>query len=135
MQPETFSLAGKVVHRRAGESVGNIMKGWRADRPEEPSFFRGLRMWASPIAMVDRIVWAWMQEEGARRFEAEVRVVNSLATCWAPASQERNYLQQTVQGAVAAGCTPLLLVTDTGFSQPRKQPRIQSTTDSYGCSS
>ena len=116
VQPETFSLAGKVVHRRAGESVGNIMKSWRAVRLEDPSHFSGLRLWASPTAMVDSIVWAWMQEEEASRFEAEVRVVDALATCWTPASQERNYLQQTVQGAVAAGGAPLLQVTDTSLA-------------------
>jgi hypothetical protein len=96
------------------------MQSWRNVRQEMPGLLAGLRVWQSPTAFVDGVVWAWQQEEESSRFESLVRVVDSLGTCWTPDSQERNFLCQTLQSAVPPGCTALVQVTDTGMAMPAK---------------
>ena len=120
IRAERFQHGDKFTEREAGEKVGSRMAQWRKTRTEHPELFAGIRVWQTPTAFQDGVAWAWQQEEESSRFESQVRIVDALATCWSPESQERNFLSQCVQAAVAPGCTPLCQVTDTGFAQPAK---------------
>ncbi len=120
LQAETFHVGDVVCSRKKGEKAGNIMQSWRQCRAKEPELFRDIKVWQSPTAFVDGVIWAWQQHEESARFESLVRIVDSLATCWSPDSTERNFLCQTVQASVPPGCTPLMQVTDTGFAMPAK---------------
>ena len=116
----SFHWAGKDVHRKKGEKVGNIMESWRKLREEEPAVLGTLKVWQSPTAYVDSIVYSWQQEEEASKFEPLLRLVDSLSTHWTEQAQHRNWLLQTVQASVPAGLTPVAQVTDTAFAQPAK---------------
>ncbi len=120
LQAETFNVGDVVCSRKKGEKVGNIMQSWRKCRATEPELFKNMKVWQSPTAFVDGVIWAWQQKEESSRFESLVRIVDSLATCWSPDSTQRNFLSQTVQAAVPPGCTPLMQVTDNGFAMPAK---------------
>ena len=120
LQSDTFVVAGVEVHREAGQSVGNTMQGWRNLRDSEPGLFEGVRVWQSPTAFADSIIYAWQQADEASRFGNIIRVVDSLRTHWTEQAAERNFLCQAVQACVPPGCTPLCQVTDTGLAQPAK---------------
>ena len=117
---ERFVVGEKLVVREAGSSAGNVMQAWRRLREEEPGLFKGLRVWQSPTAFADSVIFGWQQAEEAQRFECVLRLVDSLGTHWTDRAQEQNYLQQQMQACVPAGCTPLVQPTDTGFAQPAK---------------
>ncbi len=120
LQDEKFQAGDKLYERKQGEKVGSRMQAWRKCRTESPELFANLRVWQTPTAFQDGVAWAWQQQEESARFDSQVRIVDALATCWSPASQERNFLSQCIQAAVAPGCTPLCQVTDTGFAMPAK---------------
>ena len=73
-----------------------------------------------PTAYVASVVYSWMQQEETARFEPLIRVVDSLSTHWCAAALERNWLSQSLQASVPAGCTPIVQPTDTGFAGPAK---------------
>jgi len=120
VQDESFVYCGKPVHRKAGTSAGNTMMKWRQAREQHPELFDGLKVWQSPTAFVDSIVWSWQQREESSRHSQIVRLVDSLRTHWTDQSQHRNFLSQAIQLCVPPGCTPLAQPTDTGFAQPAK---------------
>ena len=109
-------------HHVAGQPVGNIMQSWRKLRADQPDLFAAQRVkvWQSPTAFVDSVIWSWQQREESSRFENLIRQVDSLRTHWSDQSQERNFLSQCIQTCVPPGCTPLGQITDTGFAQPGK---------------
>ncbi len=120
LQDEKFQAGDKYYERKKGEKVGSRMQAWRKCRTESPELFQNIRVWQTPTAFQDGVAWAWQQEEESARFDCQVRIVDALATCWSPGSQERNFLSQCIQASVAPGCTPLCQVTDTGFAMPAK---------------
>ena len=122
LQDHSFAYGGKEVERKVGEKVGAIMGSWRECRKLHPDLFRDrkLKVWQSPTAYVDSIIYSWMQQEEAARFEPLIRVVDSLSTHWCPDALERNWLSQALQASVPAGCTPLVQLTDTAFAGPAK---------------
>ena len=122
LQDHSFAYGGKEVERKVGEKVGPIMGSWRECRKLHPDLFRDrkLKVWQSPTAYVDSIIYSWMQQEEAARFEPLIRVVDSLSTHWCPEALERNWLSQSLQASVPAGCTPLVQLTDTAFAGPAK---------------
>jgi hypothetical protein len=116
-----YTVDGQTVKHEQGESVGNLMSGWREARKKHPGLFtHEVIIWQSPTATVDSIVWSWQQMEEAGRFSCLVRLVDSLRTCWTEQSDKVNFACQTMQGCVPASCTPLVQVTDTGFAMPMK---------------
>ena len=107
--------------RKKGEKVGNIMASWRELRTAHPEMFRkGVKVWQSPSAYVDGVLFAWQQDEEGSNYEPLLRLVDALSTHWSESAQERNFIPQQLQAGVPAGCTPLLQVTDTGMAQPAK---------------
>ena len=122
LQDHSFVYGGKEVERKAGEKVGAIMSSWRECRRAHPDLFRDrkVKVWQSPTAYVDSVVYSWMQQEEAARFEPLIRVVDSLSTHWCADALERNWLSQALQASVPAGCTPLVQLTDTAFAGPAK---------------
>jgi len=120
IETETFQLGDKTVTHQAGDPVGNTMAGWRSLREASPELFQNLRVWQSPTAFVDTVIWSWQQKEEAAGFPNLIRLVDSLRTHWTAEAAERNFLSGTMQSSVPAGCTPLGQVTDTGFAQPGK---------------
>jgi hypothetical protein len=117
---ESFTVNGKLTVRKKGDSAGKVMAGWRALRSEQPELFQNILVWQSPTAFCDSVIWSWQQDEEAARFRNSLRLVDALATHWTLPAQERNWLQQSLQGCIPPGCTPLCQVTDTGLAQPAK---------------
>ena len=122
LQDHSFVYGGKEVERKVGEKVGAIMSSWRECRRAHPDLFRDrkVKVWQSPTAYADSVVYSWMQQEEAARFEPLIRVVDSLSTHWCADALERNWLSQALQASVPAGCTPLVQLTDTAFAGPAK---------------
>ena len=116
----SFEIGGVVTMYKEGQPVGNIMQGWRKLRESDPDLFQRVRVWQSPTAFVDSVIWSWQQAEEAARFENLLRLVDSLGTHWTDQAMERNWLSQTLQACVPPGCTPLGQPTDTGFAMPGK---------------
>ena len=118
----SFDYGGQRVVRKRGEKVGQIMASWRQLRTDAPELFRDRRVkvWQSPTAFVDSVIFSWQQDEESARFEPLIRVVDSLSTHWSQQALERNWLTQTIQGSVPAGCTPLVQITDTAMAMPAK---------------
>ena len=92
-----FVLGKQTVQRKEGQSVGNIMQQWRQARQDSPELFTGadgqpvLRMWQSPSAMVDGVIWQWQQAEESSRYTQAVRQVDALRTCWSQKAEEMNF--------------------------------------------
>ena len=82
IQTEVFHLGGKEITHEAGQSVGNVMQSWRKLRQEAPELFAALRVWQSPNALVDSVIYSWQQAEESARFENLLRLVDSLSTHW-----------------------------------------------------
>ena len=82
LRSHSFCLAGVETVREQGQSVGNIMQAWRKLRAESQELLQGLRIWQSPTAFVDSVIWSWQQEEESGRFENLFRLVDSLSTHW-----------------------------------------------------
>ena len=82
LQTEKFTVAGVETVHEAGQPVGNLMQSWRALRQSQPGAISRLKVWQSPTATVDGVVYSWMQAEEAARFPIMLRVVDSLRTCW-----------------------------------------------------
>ena len=120
IESESFQIGDKVVHRKAGEAVGNTMLSWRQLRQESPELFLKVKVWQTPTAFVDSVVYNWQQKEESGRFQNLLRLVDSLRTHWTDQAAETNFLCQAVQVSVPPGCTPLGQVTDTGFAMPGK---------------
>ena len=100
IQSETFGIAGVVHSHEAGQPVGNAMQAWRKLRQSDPSLLEGFRIWHSPTAFVNSVIYAWQQQEESARFENLLRRLDSLRTHWTDRAQERNFLCQTVQHVV-----------------------------------
>ena len=115
--------------RKKGDPVGNFMPTWRRIRREEPERFKNKRVWQSPTAFVDTVIYSWMQEEEAARFPNLLRLVDSLTTHWTEQAAERNWLCNTMQADVPACCTPLGQITDTGLAMPGKAACRQTHED------
>ena len=128
IQTEEFHLGAKEIVHKAGESVGNVMQSWRKLRQEAPELFAALRVWQSPTAFVDSVIFSWQQEEESARFENLLRLVDSLSTHWSDQVQERNFLQQTVQVSVPPGCTPFGSLQTQASPCQARQPVGKSTT-------
>jgi hypothetical protein len=91
-------------------------------RASQPEVFRqGVKVWQSPTAYIDGVLFAWMQKEEACSFEPLLRLVDVLSTHWSDAAAERGFILQQTQGTVAAGCTSVSRVTDTGMADPGKR--------------
>ena len=120
LQSETFVVGSETVVHKAGDSVGRTMTSWRKLRETHPDLFSQIRIWQSPTAFVDSVIYSWQQAEESARFPNLIRLVDSLRTHWTDEAAERNFLSGCLQASVPAGCTPLGQVTDTGFAQPAK---------------
>ena len=120
LQSEQFTLGDHTVSREAGQSAGNLMAGWRAARASRPELFQSVRVWQSPTAFVDSVIWRWQQELEASEFVSQVRIVGAFRTAWTDQAQEVSWLTNAAQVCVAPGCTPLSQVTDTGLAMPAK---------------
>lgn len=118
----SYEYGGVEVVRKKGEKVGAIMASWRELRQQQPDLFREKQVliWQSPTAYVDSVIYSWQQDEESGRFEPLARLVDALSTHWSQQAQERNFLSQTVQASVPAGCTPLVQLTDTALAAPAK---------------
>jgi len=57
LQPEEFRLGEQPARREAGQSAGSLMAGWRAARASRPELFSHIRVWQSPTAFVDSVIW------------------------------------------------------------------------------
>ena len=68
LQAESFKVGDVEYSRKKGDKVGNIMQSWRQARSTEPELFRNLKVWQSPTAFVDGVIWAWQQHEESSRF-------------------------------------------------------------------
>ena len=120
LQTEKFTVAGVETVHEAGQPVGNLMQSWRALRQSQPGAISRLKVWQSPTATVDGVVYSSMQAEEAARFPMMMPIVDSLRTFWTEQAMMANYAYQCIQACVPASCKPLSQVTDTGFSQPAK---------------
>ena len=80
----------------------------------------GIRIWQSPTAFVDGIIWQWQQKLEAAEFQQMIRVVDCFASGWTDDAHEMNWLTNTLQACVGAGCTPLMQITDTALAKPAK---------------
>jgi hypothetical protein len=117
----TFEYGGVTVERKKGQKVGPIMTQWRSLRQNQPQLFTGeVKIWQSPTAYVDNIIYSWQIAEEQSRFPQTLRLVDSLSTHWSELSQETNWLLQAAQASVPAGMTPVLQLTDTAFAGPAK---------------
>eukprot|EP00435_Cladocopium_sp_Y103_P024504 s1975_g6.t1 len=63
LKDESYSFNGKLYQRKAGESCGKLLSGWRTVRKEHPELFEKLSLMTQPAATVDSIIFAWAQAE------------------------------------------------------------------------
>ena len=80
----------------------------------------GLRIWQSPTAYADAVIYNWQQRLEAAEFRQSVRLIDCFAAGWSDDAHEVNFLCHQLQACIAAGCTPLTQVTDTLFAKPAK---------------
>ena len=55
-----YTVGAVTTQHWNGQSVGNMMVSWRQARQDRPDLFdHRLKVWQSPTATVDVIVWNW----------------------------------------------------------------------------
>ena len=116
IRDEKFIYAGVQTERKAGESVGNLMKGWRKLRSQNPELFEKLTVMQQPAAFVDSIIYVWSSEEMAEKYSQSIWVRDCFAAAFSPAAAAAGSLAQSLPSFVAAKMTPILQLTDSDFS-------------------
>ncbi|CAE7903126.1 unnamed protein product [Symbiodinium microadriaticum] len=98
------------------------MRSWRKLRATQPELFAdgSIRVWSQPAAVVDTVIYRWQLESEAEEHRQAVQLVDMFAAAWIEDSMHAAALLQRAQTGIAAGCTGLTQVTDTGFGQPVK---------------
>ncbi|CAE7348037.1 unnamed protein product, partial [Symbiodinium microadriaticum] len=120
IKSEKFQIGSKLVNRKAGKPVpGSLMRSWRKLRATQPELF-SIRVWSQPAAVVDSVIYRWQLEMEAEEHRQVVQLVDMFAAAWTEDSMHAAALLQRAQTGIAAGCTGLTQVTDTGFGQPAK---------------
>ena len=121
IQSESFVMGETLCEHEAGKSVGRVMSGWRKLRAAQPALFAaGIRVWQSPTAFVDAVIYKWQQDLEASQNSCQIRIVDAFKSASTEQAMEHNWLCNAAQVCVAPGCTPLMQVTDTGLSMPSK---------------
>ncbi|CAE7504265.1 unnamed protein product [Symbiodinium natans] len=123
VKTEKFVVGSKTVHRKAGTPVpGSIMRSWRKLRASKPHLLvdGAVRVWCQPAAVVDSVIYRWQLELEAEEHRQAVQLVDMFAGAWTEESMQAAAVLQRAQTGIAAGCTGLTQVTDTGFAQPAK---------------
>ncbi|CAE7855117.1 unnamed protein product, partial [Symbiodinium necroappetens] len=123
VKSEKFQIGSKLVKRKAGKPVpGSLMRSWRKLRATQPELFAdgSIRVWSQPAAVVDSVIYRWQLEMEAEEHRQAVQLVDMFAAAWTEDSMHAAALLQRAQTGIAAGCTGLTQVTDTGFGQPAK---------------
>ena len=102
--------------------AGSLMRSWRKLRATQPELFAdgSIRVWSQPAAVVDTVIYRWQLESEAEEHRQAVQLVDMFAAAWIEDSMHAAALLQRAQTGIAAGCTGLTQVTDTGFGQPVK---------------
>ena len=78
IQSESFVNADTVCEHEAGKSVGRVMSGWRKLRAAQPALFAaGIRVWQSPTAFVDAVIYKWQQDLEASSNSCQIRIVDA----------------------------------------------------------
>jgi hypothetical protein len=116
LRDESFIYAGQLIERKAGESVGNLMKGWRKLRSQSPELFEKLTVMQQPAAFVDSIIYVWSAEEMAEKYSQSIWNRDCFAAAFSPAAAAAGSLCNSLPAFVAAKMTPVLQLTDTDFS-------------------
>ena len=68
IENESFEVAGKLIKRQKGQSVGNIMLPWRKLRASAPELFTQISLMQQPAAVADSIITTWSVAELGRQF-------------------------------------------------------------------
>ena len=97
------------------------MRSWQKLRATQPELFAdgSIRVWSQPAAVVDSVIYRWQLETEAEEHRQAVQLVDMFAAAWTEESMHAAALLQRAQTGIAAGCTGLTQVTDTGFGQPK----------------
>lgn len=123
VKSEKFQLGSKTVRRHKGKPVpGSLMRTWRKLRASQPELFAdgSIKVWSQPAAVVDSVIYRWQLESEAEEHRQAVQLVDMFAAAWTVESMHAAALLRRAQTGIAAGCTGLTQVTDTGFGQPAK---------------
>ena len=115
-----FEFAGKVICRKAGSAAGNLLRGWRQARDQDPSLFRQISLMSQPSANVDGIIFSWAQEELASLAPASVHVHDCFAAAWSVSEPESLFYSQSLQTVIGPKLTASLQLTDTDFARSFK---------------
>jgi len=100
LQTERYTIHGEEVVHEAGSSAANRMVSWRALRQQSPEMFGRIRVWQSPTAFVDSVIYRWQSELEASEFASQIRIVDAFRAAWTEQAQEMNWLCNVCQVCV-----------------------------------
>lgn len=120
MKSESFVYKNKLVERKAGASVGNIMSPWRKLRQTHPELFKTVSVMAQPASNVDSVIMSWAVEEQSEDFPCSLFQRDCFAAAFSEPASHALFLGQQLQCTVAAKMTASLQLTDTDFSKKYK---------------
>jgi hypothetical protein len=120
LKSESFIYKNKLVERKEGQSVGNIMSPWRKLRQTHPDLFKSVTVMAQPASNVDSVIMSWAVEEQSEDFPCSVFQRDCFAAAFSEPVSHALFLGQQLQCTIAAKMTASLQLTDTDFSKKYK---------------
>ena len=119
-ESERFYFNGKLTERKAGQSAGKLMIGWRRARSLCPSLFAQLSVMSQPSANVDSIIYNWSTLELAQQFPLALHQRDCFSAAWSPSASESLFLCGHLQVFISPKMTASLQLTDTDFGRSFK---------------
>jgi len=121
---EMLKSRGKEKRRKAGQSCGNLLQGWRELRDrgteQQRQWMNKLSVTSQPAGFVDGVVVSWVVEELAEEFPQAIHLRDSYAAGASESCKTASYLGHQLRCTIAGKMTPVLQVSDTDVAAPLK---------------
>ena len=120
IKDEFFTVAGKPVERKAGQSAGKLFYTYVELRKKKPELFVGLDYYLQPAGNVDTIIYTWQEEAYSSRLPGGVRQKDLFAGGLTPNAKLATALANELEAYIAGHMTARLQLVDTDFAMQFK---------------
>ena len=120
IKDEFFTVAGKPVERKAGQSAGKLFYPYVELRKKKPELFVGLDFYLQPAGNVDTIIYTWQEEAYSSRLPGGVRQKDLFAGGLTPNAKLATALANELEAYIAGHMTARLQLVDTDFAMQFK---------------
>jgi len=124
IKDEHFTVGGKEVLRKAGQSTKGVMRTWvelRRESEEVRNMLKHVDIYQQPSGFNDSITMSWMHEELSREHVVAIHQRDMFGAALSSDAQKAAFLSHSVSTFVSGKMTSVLQLTDTDLSFPVKR--------------